>query len=137
MVGPHACADQVTQSSVYNGLGPELAIDGDASGDGEWACIHTQREKQPWWQLDLGQNASIEKIVIWNRNDIPFDRSQKADAITKRLFPSWVIVSQHEFQQECVPTAAAAVQLLLLPCVPFTPCSRVAHGRPSPVWAPT
>ena len=98
--GPHWSTKQVTQSSIYNGLGPELAIDGDFSGDGEWSCIHTQRQKQPWWQLDLGQNASIEKIVIWNRNDMPFDRSQPKDAITKKLFPSWLAVSQHEFRSE-------------------------------------
>ena len=96
---PHSV---VTQSSVYNGLTPELAIDGDTSGDGEWACVHTQREKQAWWQLDLGQNASIEKIVIWNRNDVPFDKGQATDTITKRLFPCWVMASQHDFTPEYV-----------------------------------
>ena len=52
----------VEQSSVYNRHGPETAIDGDTSGNGEMKCIHTQRDQCAWWQVDLGRLAVINTI---------------------------------------------------------------------------
>ena len=33
------------------------------------ALSHTSREKNPWWEVDLGEEAELEQIVIWNRTD--------------------------------------------------------------------
>lgn len=52
----------VEQSSVYNRHGPETAINGETSGDGESKCIHTQRDQCAWWQCDLGRLAVINTI---------------------------------------------------------------------------
>lgn len=87
----------VRQSSTYNNLGPELAVNGDTSGDGEWSSTHTQREPTPYWEIDLSQNAALEKIVVWNRNDTPIDKSRPEDEFTRRLFPCWVMVAQRPF----------------------------------------
>ncbi|MEW4565253.1 DUF1553 domain-containing protein [Bremerella sp. JC770] len=60
-----------TQSSVdYNGP-PKLAIDGNTNGDfaGAMSTTHTKEEKNPWWEVDLGANMTIDKVVIWNRTD--------------------------------------------------------------------
>ena len=89
----------VQQSSVYNRRGPETAINGESSGDGEAMCIHTQRDQCPWWEVDLGRLAVINTIEIWNREDIPIDLSQGEDYFTKRLFPCWILVSTDPFPE--------------------------------------
>ncbi|MHC2068636.1 DUF1553 domain-containing protein [Bremerella sp. T1] len=66
-----AMKGKATQSSVdYNGP-PNLAIDGNTNGDysGAMSTTHTKEEKNPWWEVDLGANTTIDKVVIWNRTD--------------------------------------------------------------------
>ncbi len=54
--------------------GSEVTREQDAAGavdgvkDGKWG-FHTADENQPWWQVDLGQPAPIERVAIWNRCD--------------------------------------------------------------------
>jgi hypothetical protein len=63
---------KATQSSTeYNGKA-EYAIDGDTNGDeskgGHFS--HTNgKDKNPRWDLDLGDEHPVEAIVIWNRTD--------------------------------------------------------------------
>ncbi|KUF98154.1 UDP-glycosyltransferase 84A4 [Phytophthora nicotianae] len=49
------------QISIYNEQGPQLAVNGDIEG-ALATCTHTQMEDKPWWEVDLGQPAVIEKI---------------------------------------------------------------------------
>ncbi len=57
-----------SQSSVdYEGAAAR-AIDGNTGGDFDaGSTTHTKSEKNPWWELDLGELASLDSIVIWNR----------------------------------------------------------------------
>lgn len=61
-----------TQSSTnpnYN-KGPELAIDDDINGNyGGGSVTVTNNEENPWWQLDLGADKTIDKIKVFNRTD--------------------------------------------------------------------
>jgi mono/diheme cytochrome c family protein len=60
-----------TQSSTnYEGK-PELAIDGNTNGDffGAMSTTHTAQSKDPWWELDLGEQRPLDRLVIWNRTD--------------------------------------------------------------------
>ncbi len=47
------------------------AIDGNADGRYEesQSVTHSAREDDPWWELDLGCSAAIDRIVVWNRTD--------------------------------------------------------------------
>jgi hypothetical protein len=39
-------------------------------GDTEEGFSQTlSKDEQPWWQLDLGQERPVTRIVIWNRRD--------------------------------------------------------------------
>lgn len=61
-----------TQSTVAWDGNPELAIDGITNGDKGAAnsVMHTDDKKSnPWWQVDLGHDAPLQSIVIWNRTD--------------------------------------------------------------------
>lgn len=65
-----APAGTATQSSTaYEGR-PERAIDGRTDGDfGANSTTHTGGEKGPWWQVDLGKDVPIDRVLLWNRTD--------------------------------------------------------------------
>ena len=52
------------QSSVYNGLGPSTAVNGNRSGNGTKFITHTQSDAQAWWEVDLDKLAVVEKIKV-------------------------------------------------------------------------
>ncbi len=62
-----------TQSSVSGEGRPELAIDGNTDGDKikNKSVMHTNGNARgtPWWEVDLGRDAPVQTIVIWNRTD--------------------------------------------------------------------
>ena len=45
------------------------AIDGNMNGDyfAANSVTHTATQDDPWWELDLGNPAPIDKIAVWNR----------------------------------------------------------------------
>ncbi|ETI47352.1 hypothetical protein, variant 1 [Phytophthora nicotianae P1569] len=85
------------QISIYNEQGPQLAVNGDIEG-ALATCTHTQMEDKPWWEVDLGQPAVIEKIRLWNRTDEPLNPSKSRSEYSGRLFPCWVFVSEFAFK---------------------------------------
>ncbi len=36
--------------------------------------FHTEKQDQPWWQVDLGKRQPVARVVIWNRCDCPEPR---------------------------------------------------------------
>ncbi|KAM8966348.1 fucolectin-like [Pelodytes ibericus] len=75
---------KVTQSSIYttSKVDPraELAIDGnDDNNFHKASCTHTQREKNPWWMLDIGESQSIGEITLVNRRDCCSQRLEGAE----------------------------------------------------------
>jgi Protein of unknown function (DUF1549)/Protein of unknown function (DUF1553)/Planctomycete cytochrome C len=60
------------KQSTTGHLGDALrAIDGNTDGRYEQArsTTHTETEKDPWWEVDLGGERSVETIAVWNRTD--------------------------------------------------------------------
>lgn len=55
-------------------------------------------EDQPWWEVDLGQPAVIERVRVWNRTDVPHNPSKRRDEYTSRLFPFWILISEFPFK---------------------------------------
>ena len=57
-----------TQSSVFQGKGASLAVDGNKNRDfSQGSCIHTNLQKDPWWRVDLGESLPVAEVVIVNR----------------------------------------------------------------------
>jgi hypothetical protein len=59
------------QSSTAYGGEAQRAIDGKTDGDfykGQ-SVSHTDGQKDPWWEVDLGKLVDIDRIAIWNRTD--------------------------------------------------------------------
>ncbi len=60
-----------TQSSTDFGGDAQRAIDGKTDGDffkGQ-SVSHTGKDKDPWWEVDLGADADVDRVVVWNRTD--------------------------------------------------------------------
>ena len=67
-----ALTGKATQSSTSNGGVASRAIDGRTDGafSDSGTQTHTNEgEVNPWWEVDLGGNRSIESIVVWNRRE--------------------------------------------------------------------
>lgn len=76
-----ALQGNATQSSVDWGGKPEFAIDGNTNGDNSKGSkvSHTdgKARSSPWWQVDLGREAPLQSIIIWNRTDKDFGERTK------------------------------------------------------------
>lgn len=60
-----------SQSTTYADAAASRAIDGNTNGDYSGQSVsHTAAEaSDPWWEVDLGESAALERIVVWNRTD--------------------------------------------------------------------
>ncbi len=60
-----------TQSSITFEGDPNRAIDGITDGNwGGGSVTHTSGlDAMPWWQVDLGAEYEIDRVVLWNRTD--------------------------------------------------------------------
>jgi len=66
-----ALSGTASQSSTYGNGVASLAIDGNTNGSSPWVADlqHTTNEDNPWWEVDLGGEYSIDKITVFNRSD--------------------------------------------------------------------
>ncbi len=62
---------KASQSATAHGGSADKAIDGNTSGTyGDGGQTHTpEGERDPWWELDLGDELPIESINVMNRTD--------------------------------------------------------------------
>jgi hypothetical protein len=66
-VAAHGAASQ--SSTAYEGVAGR-AIDGKTDGDyNANSTTHTETSENPWWELDLKQTQTLDRIAIWNRTD--------------------------------------------------------------------
>ena len=61
----------IQSSTANNGESvASLAVDGNTSGKYSDSSIsHTNQERNPWWEVDLGEICKIQNIKIFNRAD--------------------------------------------------------------------
>ncbi|XP_076853513.1 fucolectin-1-like [Brachyhypopomus gauderio] len=75
-----ALKGRATQSSLANGIAagfglPQHAIDGNRNPDlYKGSCSHTEREKDPWWRVDLLGRHAIVSVSLTNRGDCCAER---------------------------------------------------------------
>jgi hypothetical protein len=64
-----------TQSSYSKWSRPDDA-QGAVSGrlNGSYH-FHTEQDESPWWQVDLGREASLDEVLVFNRIDASSDRA--------------------------------------------------------------
>ena len=66
-------APRGTASQSSTDFGGEAKRGNDGKTDGDFfkgqSVTHTGKDKEPWWEVDLGADTDIERLVIWNRTD--------------------------------------------------------------------
>ena len=64
-----------SQSTTASGGSASRAIDNNTNGNwGGSSVTHTASRTNSWWQVDLGQDADLDKIQIFNRVNCCLDR---------------------------------------------------------------
>ena len=74
-------ASQSSRSQWSKPNDAQGAVDGIKNGS---YGFHTNEQVNPWWQVDLGANAVIEKILVFNRQDCCADRAQTAQVLISK-----------------------------------------------------
>jgi mono/diheme cytochrome c family protein len=115
-------------STGFNGPA-HLANDGNT--DGHYAnaksTSHTATSDNPWWEVNLGKNSEIDRIVIWNRTD--------AASATQRLQNFTVSLLDHSRQTVWhknvvpAPTPSAAFTPRVMKPVEISSAYQTAEGQ--------
>ena len=58
------------KSTGFEGVAAR-AVDGITDGDyyAKNSVTHTLQETDPWWEVDLGTDRGVDRVVVWNRTD--------------------------------------------------------------------
>ena len=66
-----ALSGNASQINVSNDGEAKRAIDGNTNGAyGNGSITHSiENTNNPWWEVDLGSDASIDEVLVWNRNE--------------------------------------------------------------------
>ena len=98
-----AASKAATQSSVLgdggSGAVAARAVDGSRNGDYKNKSVtHTNREESPWWEVNLGKTADIDKIIVYNRSG---DAGARLDGFTLKVLDGRleVLLSQENVSQ--------------------------------------
>lgn len=91
-------------------LGPRdarLGNNGNTNGFQEWRCCRTQKEANPWWEVDLEQECDLAGIHLWkgmtyheqSKNPDGQPPSNWAASTARNAPPAWVFVSNEPFDR--------------------------------------
>ena len=92
-------ADWLRQDAVRSvtAVAPEEDAAGACDGvkDGKWG-FHTALEDNPWWQIDLGTDRALGRLVIFNRCDHTAGRSAQIAVLLSNDGKQFAQVYQHD-----------------------------------------
>lgn len=88
--GKHA--SQSSTSSWSRANDAEGAVDGTINGG---YGFHTENERNPWWQVDLGNHASLTEVRLFNRLDCCAERARTVQVLLSDDARSWRTVYRH------------------------------------------
>jgi hypothetical protein len=57
--------------------------------------FHTEKQDQPWWQVDLGKSQPLARVVIWNRTECP-ERAYSLQLSLSDDGRTWTTVYRHD-----------------------------------------
>jgi len=62
--------------------------------DGKFG-FHTDQERSPWWQVDLGDVQPLDRVVIYNRTAVP-DRASRVAVLLSEDGQRWTEAYRHD-----------------------------------------
>ncbi len=69
------------------------ALDGVKNGS---FGFHTEKERNPWWQIDLGSLAAIAEIRVFNRLDCCSERARTLQVLVSTDNKAWQVAYRHD-----------------------------------------
>ncbi|MEM9518237.1 MAG: discoidin domain-containing protein [Actinomycetota bacterium] len=99
-----------TQSSTYQTLTADRAVDGNRSGDMADNSIAITADNEPWWQVDLGALHTVDGVNVYNR----------VTGASERLGGAVVMVAAEPFTAD-MGVAAARSHASWTFTIPFRP----------------
>lgn len=101
---------KASQKNTAHGGDAMKALDGNASDTyGSGGQTHTQENtREPWWEVDLGEEVPVEKIVVYNRAD--GNLGERLNGFTLKVLGAQ---RTEVFTQENVPTPKPKVEFAL------------------------
>ena len=69
------------------------ALDGVKNGS---FGFHTEKERNPWWQIDLGSLAAIAEIRVFNRLDCCSERARTLQVLVSADNKTWQAAYRHD-----------------------------------------
>jgi putative heme-binding domain-containing protein len=105
-----ALGGTATQSTLNHDGEPQRAIDGDTNPDfSAGSQTHTVEDRpNPWWEVDLGAEFPIERIVVWNRKE--GELGKRLDGFTLRVLDGQ---KKEVFAQTGIPAPDTQVEWTL------------------------
>ncbi len=79
-----ACSAEVDAAGACDGL-----------KNGKWG-FHTDREVQPWWQVDLKASTPIDRVLVFNRCDSGVGAARRIMVLVSDDAKTWRKVYQHD-----------------------------------------
>ena len=86
------------QSSTIGKCAASKAVDGKITPKEINSCSCTKSDSQAWWQVDLGEVATIQTIKVYNRGDEA--NGEDLQKNLRRLFPCYIFASRLPFDTE-------------------------------------
>jgi hypothetical protein len=71
-------------------------VDGIKTGNIYEGGFHTNKEVNPWWQVDLGSRSQLTEIRIYNRLDCCSERSRTLQVLLSDEGQNWRVVYSHD-----------------------------------------
>ena len=100
-------APKGTASQISTGFDGPAKLANDGNTDGHYfngkSVSHTEASDNPWWEVDLGSNVPIERILLWNRTDA-IDANRLKGAIISVLNEKREAAWSSEVQAELNPS---------------------------------
>ncbi len=80
LIGNIARGKPTKQSSTGFGGVPSRAVDGNKNNQwGGRSCTHTNKDRKPWWRVDLKMEEQVKKVKLTNRGDCCWGRLRAID----------------------------------------------------------
>jgi hypothetical protein len=82
-------------TQISTGFDGPAKYGNDGNVDGNYkkkSVFHTAQANNPWWEVDLGKDSHVDKVVIWNRMDNgTADRLKKfrVELLDSKRHPIW------------------------------------------------
>ena len=93
----HKLASQSSTATQWSGnWSASRGVDEVKTGNIFDGGFHTDNEKNPWWQVDLGTRHDLNYVLLYNRQDCCMERAKTLEVLLSDDGQSWQSVYKHD-----------------------------------------